>query len=150
MEGMKVDGDSQQGDEAPFNRLIAGLHDVRLPVSNPWTSRNWYMSVFAFEPILDLQEAPGLVGVVLRHPSGIVIGLHQDAVRAAALRNFVIIALTVADRPSLQRCSALLDELGQVHTDIEQGHVGWYLDVPDPDGIFLRLHTATTVDAEEA
>ena len=148
--GMIFRGGSERRDEEAFDGLIVGLHDVRVPVSDPWASREPYMSVLAFEPILHLQEASGLVGVVLRHPSGVVIGLHQDPLRAEALKGFVVLALTVADGTALQRCRDALDELAQVHTDIEQGHVGWYLDIPDPDGVLIRLHTATTVDAEEA
>jgi hypothetical protein len=130
--------------------LIAGLHDVRIPVRDPWVSRSWYMSVFSFEAILDLQEEPGLVGVVLRHASGAVIGLHHDEERASAMRGFVTLALTVADMPGLQACARALDGLGQARGDIQVGHLGWYLDVPDPDGILIRLHTETEVDAEEA
>jgi hypothetical protein len=108
------------------------------------------MSVFGLEPLLDLQEESGLVGVVLRHPSGLVVGLHQDRVRAAGSRGFVVLTLTVADRTALHACAKQLDAIGQGHTDIEEGHLGWYLDVADPDGILIRLHTATAVDAEEA
>lgn len=108
------------------------------------------MSVFAFEPILDLQEEPGLVGVVLRHASGLVVGLHRDRVRAAGIRAFAILTLAVADRAALRASATRLDELGQPHTDLAEGHLGWYMDVPDPDGMLIRLHTATTVDAEEA
>jgi hypothetical protein len=143
-------GKPEQEPDEPFSHLIDGLHDVRLPVSDPWVSRAWYMSVLAFEPMLDLQEEAGLVGVVLRHASGLVVGLHQDRVRAAGISGFVVLTLSVADRAALHACATRLDEMGQTHSDIEQGHVGWYLDVADPDGIVIRLHTATTVDAEEA
>jgi hypothetical protein len=104
----------------------------------------------AFEPILDLQEENGLVGVVLRHASGVVLGLHQDKLRARGLKGFVVVELTIADRVALERCAQALDGMGQVRSEIQQGHLGWYVDVPDPDGIVIRLHTATAVDAEEA
>jgi hypothetical protein len=108
------------------------------------------MSVLAFDAVLDLQEEQGLVGVVLRHPSGVVLGLHQDERRALGLKGFVVLAFTVGDRGILSFCERTLDEMGQEHTQIQQGHLGWYLDLPDPDGIIIRLHTATTFDAEEA
>lgn len=123
---------------------------MRIPVVEPWVSRDWYVSVLGFQPVLDLQEAEGLVGVVLRHPTGFVVGLHQDPERARALAGFVILALAVADREGLQASAELLDRSRQQRSSIEEGHLGWYLDVADPDGVLIRLHTATAVDAEEA
>ncbi len=136
--------------DQPFSELILGVHDVRIPVSDSWVSRDWYMSVLAFEPLLDLEEAAGVIGVVLRHPSGAVLGLHQDPPRAAAMRGFVTCVLAVADRAALEDAAGQLDAIGEAHTAISQGHLGWYLDLPDPDGIVVRLHTFTSVDAEEA
>ena len=147
---MTADRDGTPSPEKPFSGLILGIHDLRMPVTDPWVSRDWYMAVLAFEPMLDLEEAAGLVGVVLRHPSGAVLGLHQDPARAAAMRGFVTCILTVADREALEGAARELDSIGQAHTRISQGHLGWYLDIPDPDGMVVRLHTATTVDAEEA
>lgn len=142
---------------APWNEerevlahCVSGIHDVRVPVADPWLSRDWYTSVLGFEPILDLQEEPGLSGVVLRHRSGFVIGLHRDRLRALVLREFVVLALTVADRAALETCVAAFDRVGQEHSGIEPGHLGWYVDVPDPDGLLVRLHTVTSFDAEEA
>jgi hypothetical protein len=108
------------------------------------------MSVLAFEPVLDLQEAEGLVGVVLRHPSDVTVGLHLDPRRAAALEGFALLVLAVPDRAALEQCAVDLDRISQPHSLIAQGHLGWYLDVPDPDGILIRFHTQTKFDAEEA
>ena len=65
---------------------IVGLHHVRIPVTDAWVSRNWYMSVLGFNPVLDLQEEHGLIGVVLRHRVGIVLGLHQNPTRGQPCR----------------------------------------------------------------
>lgn len=130
--------------------LISGLHDVRIPVRDPWASRDWYMTVLGFESVLDLQEARGLAGVVLQHPSGAVLGLHQDARRCRALTGFVLVAMTVPDRAELTTWVDALDRMDQVHSTVQEGHLGWYVDLPDPDGILIRLHTATRFDAEEA
>lgn len=142
-------GSGQDGSE-PFAGLITGIHDLRIPVTDPWASVDWYTSVLAFQPLLDLEEESGLVGVVLRHPSGVVVGLHQDAARSRAMRGFVMCVLTVEDRGALRTSADALSGMGEVPGPIRQGHLGWYLDLPDPDGIVVRLHTATTVDAEEA
>jgi catechol 2,3-dioxygenase-like lactoylglutathione lyase family enzyme len=129
---------------------IVGLHHVRIPVTDAWVSRNWYMTVLGFNPVLDLQQEQGLIGVVLRHPGGIVLGLHQDPTRAAILQGFAVLGLSVLDRARLQEWADELNRLGLPHRSLEEGHMGWYLDIPDPDGILVRLHTGTATDAEEA
>jgi catechol 2,3-dioxygenase-like lactoylglutathione lyase family enzyme len=126
------------------------LHHVRIPVTDAWKSRDWYMSVLGFLPVLDLEEEQGLVGVVLRHPTGLVIGLHQEPVRAAALRGFALLGLAVADRDELEALVKHLDRQGVSHGALEEGHLGWYVDVADPDQILIRLHCGAVPYAEEA
>jgi hypothetical protein len=134
---------SEEGD------LVAGVH-VRIPVTDAWKSRDWYMAVLGFVAVLDLEEEQGLVGVVLRHPQGLVLGLHQDPARAVALRGFPVLGLTISDRQELRRLAHHLDGLGIDHGPIEEGHLGWYLDLPDPDEIPVRFHIGTDPYAEEA
>jgi hypothetical protein len=67
-----------------------------------------------------------------------------------ALKGFALLVLAVPDRVALEACAIDLDRIGQIHSPIAQGHLGWYLDVPDPDGILIRFHTQTSFDAEEA
>ena len=129
---------------------ILGLHHVRIPVTDVWRSRDWYISLLGFVPVLDLEEEQSLVGVVLRHPEGIVLGLHEDPLRAKVLRGFAVLGLSVLDRQQLQQLCHALDRQGISHSPIEEGHLGWYVDVPDPDGILVRFHTGTAPDSEEA
>jgi len=130
--------------------VIVGLHHVRLPVRDAWRSRDWYMEVFGFLPLLDVAEENNLVGVVLRHPEGFLLGLHQDEERAAVLREFAILGLAVAGRGQLERWARRLDELEMPHGPLVEGHLGWYLDVPDPDGIVVRIHSGEEPYSEEA
>lgn len=67
--------------ESPCSCLISGVHSVRIPASDPWASRDWYVAVLAFESILDLEDADGLLGVLLRHRFGLEIALHHDPLR---------------------------------------------------------------------
>jgi hypothetical protein len=113
-------------------------------------SRDWYMTTFGFKPILDLEQEGGLVGIVLRHPQGFVVGLHQDPARAAALSGFAVLGLTVNNRSNLEQWAERLSNLGIPHWPLEEGHLGYYFDVPDPDGILVRLHTGTAPSVEDA
>jgi catechol 2,3-dioxygenase-like lactoylglutathione lyase family enzyme len=143
-----ADSDSEPGPGARSS--ILGLHHVRIPVSDPWVSRDWYGDILGFKAVLDLEEEERLVGVVLRHPQGIVIGLHRDPQRSAILKDFALLGLTVLDREHLAQWACQLDRLKVSHRPIEEGHLGWYLDIIDPDGILVRLHTGIAPDAEEA
>ena len=43
-----------------------------------------------------------------------------------------------------------LDTLGIDHSEPAEGHLGWYVDFLDPDGLVVRLHTAAQPTADEA
>ena len=129
---------------------IAGLHHVRIPVAEPWRSREWYSAAFGFVPILDLERESGVIGVVVRHPSGLVVGLHADRDRAAALRGFAVLSLAVADPLQLEAWAVALDRDGIARGRIRVGHLGPYLEVPDPDGVLVRLHSGPAPYSEEA
>lgn len=129
---------------------VAGLHHVRLPVSDWGASRDWYVAVLGFESFLDIEEEAGPVGVLLRNHAGVLIGLHCDPVRSAALRGFSILGLTIRDRSDLKAWTSWLDLTGVVHSPILDGHLGWFVEVPDPDGIIVRLHTPEMLDVDDA
>ncbi len=129
--------------------VLTGLCHVRVPVGDPWRSRDWYANALGFVPVLDVEEERGLVGVVLKHRCGFVVGLHHDPSRAAALSGFAVVGLAVPDEAALARWAEVLDEQGILHGPIEEGHLGWYFDVPDPDGIAVRIHAGLPPYVEE-
>lgn len=130
--------------------LVTGLHHVRFPVTDPQISRDWYVMVLGFVPVLDYEQERGVVGVVCRHPTGLVIGLHKDPPRAKALRGFALLSLAVAAPDDLQRWIERLDQLSIRHGELEEGHLGPYVEVGDPDGIVVRFHGGPLPYAEEA
>ena len=129
---------------------ISGLHHVRLPVTNVLISRAWYADVLGFEPVLDHEEEDRVTGTVLQHPSGLVLGLHVESERARMLAGFVVVSLCAGSKSDLAACAARLDEANVVHSAIQDGNLGWYIDVPDPDGILVELHTLEQPAADEA
>jgi catechol 2,3-dioxygenase-like lactoylglutathione lyase family enzyme len=130
--------------------LVSGLHHIRIPVTDPWVSRDWYIATLGMVPVLDEEDEDQVVGVVLRHPEGFVIGLHRDPGRAASLRGFAVVGVTLDDHNHLRQLCSRLDERQIDHGPPTEGHIGSYLDVPDPDGILIRFHTGTAPDAEQA
>jgi catechol 2,3-dioxygenase-like lactoylglutathione lyase family enzyme len=143
------------GQGAPTRRetpvaSVVGLYHVRLPVSDVLLSRDWYASALGFEPVLAFEEEDRVVGVAMKHPSGVRLGLHLEPRRARALRGFAVLSLRVSTREDLEAWSAHFDRLGVEHSVIAAGHPGFGLEVADPDGICVELHTIghpTTDDA---
>jgi catechol 2,3-dioxygenase-like lactoylglutathione lyase family enzyme len=126
------------------------LHDVRVPVSDAWVSRDWYTDVLGFVAVLDLEVEDALVGVVMRSSEGLVLGLHQDPAGAQALKGFALLGFLLDDVLALRRWASELDRRHVPHASVLEGHRGWYLDVPDPDGILVRFHTNKAPFPEEA
>jgi catechol 2,3-dioxygenase-like lactoylglutathione lyase family enzyme len=129
---------------------VVGLHHLRVPVSDVMCSRDWYCTVFDFEPRLTLEEADRVVGVVLMHESGLTLGLHHAPELARSLEGFCLIALSVGDSVDLDHWCTRLDTAGTQHTAPAEGHVGWYVEVSDPDGLIVQLHTIGQPTADEA
>ena len=146
-EALERDG---PGDRDAASASVCGLHHVRVPVSDVLASRDWYMEVLGFEPMLDYEEEDRVVGVALEHPAGLTLGLHLAPGRVGALKGFAVVALAVPGRDDLEQWAARLDALGVEHSGLEAGHLGWSLDVPDPDGILVQLHTAGEPTADDA
>ena len=74
---------------------IVGLHHVRVPVSDVLVSRDWYIDVLGFDPMLVSEEETSVSGEALLHPSGLVVGLHIDPDAARALKGFCVLGLGV-------------------------------------------------------
>jgi catechol 2,3-dioxygenase-like lactoylglutathione lyase family enzyme len=136
-----ADGLSDIHDVLEPAAAITGLHHVRIPVSDVDISQDWYVRVLGFEAILYEEEERGPIGTVLRHPARLFVGLHLDPNRAAALRGFAVLGLTVEGAAGLTRWIAHLDRLGISHGAPSSGHLGLYIDLHDPDGIIVQLHS---------
>jgi catechol 2,3-dioxygenase-like lactoylglutathione lyase family enzyme len=129
---------------------LLGIHHVRVPVVDVSASRDWYRDVLGFEAMLDYEEEDGLVGSVLRHDTGVTIGVHLDPGRALAMRGFCLLALEVGGQPALYDWVEHLDGLGVAHSGVREGHLGLLLEVPDRDGVLVQLHTAEHPSGDEA
>ncbi len=130
---------------------LQGIHHVRVPATDVEASRNWYREVLGFEAVLDFEEEGGLIGTVLSHHSGVAtIGLHLDPERATALRGFCLLALQVEGQTALYDWVEYLDALGIGHLGVRDGHLGLLVEVPDPDGVLVQLHTGEHPSGDEA
>ena len=129
---------------------LQGIHHVRIPVSDIIVSRDWYTEVLGFEPVLDYEEEDRIVGVALAGEGGVTVGLHLDPARARSVAGFCILALQVPGQTALGTWVEHLDTAGIHHSGVREGHLGLLVELADPDGIVVQLHTAEHPSADEA
>jgi catechol 2,3-dioxygenase-like lactoylglutathione lyase family enzyme len=124
-----------------------GVHHVRLPVSNVPASLDWYVDVLGLECLLLEEEEDAISGAVVGQPGRVMIGLHCDPQRARALNGFVVVALSVTD---LEPWIDHLDGRGIAHGELRPCHLGQGVELADPDGILIELHSVEQPSADEA
>jgi catechol 2,3-dioxygenase-like lactoylglutathione lyase family enzyme len=123
--------------------MLSGIHHLKLPVSDVARSRAWYERVLGFETTIEFVEDGVVEGVALRRDGcQPQIALRHDAERARALSGFDAVALLVPSRGDVHRWSAQLDDLGEPHGGLVEGHHGGavLVGLHDPDGIEIRLY----------
>jgi len=57
---------------------IAGFHHVSLPATDAERSADWYERVFGFECVLVQEEEDRVKAVMLEHPAGMLLSVHQS------------------------------------------------------------------------
>jgi len=93
---------------------ISGLHHVSLPASNPERSSDWYERVFGFNRILIEEDEDHVTMVMLEHPDGMLLCLHQapDPAWHEGARAVATLSFRVDSRADLLLWDKRLTELG--------------------------------------
>lgn len=123
--------------------MISGIHHIKLPVSDVARSRAWYQRILGFETVIEFVEDDVVKGVALqREGCQPHLALRHDPERARALSGLDALALLVPSRDDVQQWSTRLDDLGEPHGGLVQGHHGGavLVGLHDPDGIEIRLY----------
>ena len=132
---------------------ILGFHHVSLPARDVERSGDWYERVFGFECVLIEEEEDRVTAVMLEHPAGMLLALHlsPDLALAPPKRGLGTAALSfrVASQDDLLRWDKRLTELGIEHSGPRRAHLGWALDVVDPSGLRVQLHTHELISADD-
>ncbi|WP_280354230.1 VOC family protein [Nocardia otitidiscaviarum] len=123
--------------------VLAGVHHLKLPVSDLHRSIEWYRTRLGYEVGIEFHEHGTLMGVALHHPTGgPLFGLRYDPEKAAAAAGFDYFAIAVPDRMALETLAAHLDALGDSHAGVHFASIGWILpELHDPDGHEIRFYT---------
>ena len=133
---------------------ILGFHHVSLPASDPDRSSDWYERVFGFERVLIEEEEDRVTMIMLEHPRGMRLCLHLalelDPEWYGPGKGAALLSFRVASRAGLVSWDERLSELGIEHSGPRQAHLGWALDVADPSGLRIQLHTSESISADDA
>jgi catechol 2,3-dioxygenase-like lactoylglutathione lyase family enzyme len=128
--------------ESPVPTL-AGVHHLKLPVSDLERSRAWYESRLGYRLAAEFVEKGRMTGVLMIHPDGGPrLALRRDPERAAVAAGFDYFCFGAPDGPALEALAQRLSALGESHAGVHLASVGWILpEVHDPDGHALRFYS---------
>jgi catechol 2,3-dioxygenase-like lactoylglutathione lyase family enzyme len=122
---------------------VAGLHHLKLPVSNLDASLDWYQQVFGARhlPRFDHIDDHGARYAVIVAIPGLSapLELRWAPGAADAMRGIDPIMLAVESSETLEAWAHRLDSLGVQHSSVIKGGAGHLLVVADPDGIYIRI-----------
>ncbi|MEV0479597.1 VOC family protein [Streptomyces sp. NPDC050508] len=106
--------------------VLAGIHHVKMPVTDLDRSRHWYGRVLGFKVTHEFQDADGVVRGVAGEVPGLgdsMLCLRVNSQAAQGCQSFDPVSFAVRDR-----------------ADIEAS-IGWLLVFNDPDGLDLHLYS---------
>ena len=120
---------------------LAGIHHLKLPVTDLSRSREWYFSRLGYQVQMEFVEQGRLMGVALSHPNGgPPLALRLDPERARAAAGFDYFSIGVPDKDAIDRLAAGLTRLGESHAGVHWASIGWILPARhDPDGHEIRF-----------
>jgi catechol 2,3-dioxygenase-like lactoylglutathione lyase family enzyme len=123
---------------------LAGVHHVKIPVTDLDRAVNWYARVFGFEVTMKFPEADGVVrGVAGRIPGlgDTLLALRLNPAAAEGCKGFDPVSFAVDGRADVEAWGEHLDSLGIKHSPVIEASVGWLLVFDDPDGLTLHLYS---------
>lgn len=128
---------------APGSPGLAGVHHLKLSVTDLARSRAWYHSRLGYEVVIEWVEHGQLTGYGMSHPDGgPQLSLRLDPERARAAAGFDYFCLGVPGKATIDQLAGWLADQGEQHAGVRRASTGWILPgLHDPDGHEIRFYT---------
>ncbi|MEP6560266.1 MAG: VOC family protein [Nakamurella sp.] len=123
---------------------LAGIHHVKIPVTDLVRSAAWYQRVLGFRVAMRFPDQNGVVQGVVGEIDGLgpaVLALRQNPEVAAAISGFDPVTFAVATQADMEAWAEHLDGLDITHSPVFEASDGWMMVFTDPDGIELQLYS---------
>jgi catechol 2,3-dioxygenase-like lactoylglutathione lyase family enzyme len=122
---------------------LAGIHHVKIPVTDLTRSVDWYGRVFGYRTTWEFPDGDGVIrGVGGEVPGlGCTLAFRENPEAATGCRNFDPIGFGVRDQGHLEEWAAHLDAVGVPHSSVIEASRGWLLVFDDPDRLELHLYS---------
>ena len=122
---------------------LAGVHHLKLPVSDLRRSQQWYEACLGYRLSEEFHDDGQLTGIGMEHPNGGPgIAFRLDPERARAAAGFDYFSIGVPDKQSIEALATRLSDLGEDHAGVHFATFGWILPMlHDPDGHEVRFYT---------
>lgn len=121
------------------------ISHTAVTVSDLARSTAWYTALIGSAPVLDEDEGKGSYHhTVWALPGGQLFGIHTHGSAGQAAFDETSVGLdhlafTCTTRAELEQWTDRLDELGVIHSGIDDQHYGSGVSFRDPDGIALEF-----------
>lgn len=134
--------------------VIAGIHHLKLPVSDLAVSLKWWEQVFGAQrvPEADHVMPDGTLFAYILKVPGIEppLELRLAPDKTVKEAQFDSVTLAVQEKADLDAWVTWLDTEGVENSRLLRGLAGWLLVVRDPDGLPIRMYCHETHEWDPA
>lgn len=123
---------------------LAGIHHVKIPVTDLRASLDWYGRVFGLRAAYEFSDDDGVVRGVAGTVPGLgdtMLALRENLEIAHGCKGFDPIGFALEGREDVEAWMSHLDRLGIAHSPLIEASIGWLLVFNDPDGLEIHLYT---------
>ena len=133
---------------------LAGIHHLKIPVTNLQASLKWYEEILGAERSAELDHFDregNLFAYIITIP-GIKtpVELRLAPQIAERIKGFDPTVFSVGTLQELELWEQHLSQHGVAHSSILRGIIGWLLVCHDPDGLAIRFYTLETHEFDTA
>jgi catechol 2,3-dioxygenase-like lactoylglutathione lyase family enzyme len=123
---------------------LAGVHHVKVPVTDLARSRRWYEEVFGFQAEVEFPDDDGVVRGIAGTVPGLepsMLAMRENPTAATGCAGFDPFSFAVHGREDIEAWIDHLDQLSVEHSTLIEASIGWLLVFHDPDGMEIHLYT---------